>query len=289
MNMRYPIAGLLSLLLISLLSACGSDADYRTTPGGYKYVVHIENGGETPSFGDIVYYRSIIRTEDTVFYQTGKSNLIERARIPEADDPGVKRMNHVLDALMQMSKGDSVTLYFPMDSMEYVPPAYKNVKQLIYELAMIDFESEEKTVREQVKRMDPVRESTVAFFQEYVRGELDDELSTTDSGIKYLIHNEGSGLKPNEGQKVFIDFLALDLSGRAFDNSYQRSVPFFVRWGDPRLLPGWTEALSLLSKGGDGTFIIPAQLAYGATGNKTLGVPENMDILVYFEMVDIKE
>ncbi|MCB0644542.1 MAG: hypothetical protein KDC44_23015, partial [Phaeodactylibacter sp.] len=203
--MKYPIAGCLSLLALCLLMACGTEADFETTPGGYKYIAHIVKGGVKPSYNDVVYYRSIIHTEDTIFYSTGKSNLIERARIPAADDPAAKKMNHVLEALMLMSRGDSVTLYFPLDSLERRPPAYKDVDRLIYELVLVDFESEEKNMREQVKRMDPVRESTVVFFQEYVKGELDDELSVTDSGIKYLIHKEGTGEKPKEGQKVFVD------------------------------------------------------------------------------------
>ena len=289
--MKLPFNFLLVCLLVFVMSACSSDGPTKMTPNGYKYIAHIENEGEKPTYGNLVFYRSTIRSKDTVFYKTTKSNLIERARLPRLEDLGASKMNHVLEALMLMSKGDSVTLFCPIDSLKLkaIPPIYQGVDELIYDLKMVDFKNSDEQVREQAKRMDPARVELTAFYESFKRGEPNVELTTTESGIQYNISKTGSNVKAKEGQKVYLDYLAFDMEGRAFDNSFQREVPFFVRYGDPRLLKGWNEAISLLNKDGEGIFVIPSELAYGAKGNPTLGVAENMDIMVYFKLLAIRD
>ncbi|WP_204322347.1 FKBP-type peptidyl-prolyl cis-trans isomerase, partial [Streptococcus pneumoniae] len=59
--------------------------------------------------------------------------------------------------------------------------------------------------------------------------------------------------------------------GTEFDNSYTRGEPLSFRLDG--VIPGWTEGLKHIKKGGKIKLVIPPALAYGKTG--VPGIPAN--------------
>ncbi|MBV7433941.1 FKBP-type peptidyl-prolyl cis-trans isomerase [Cardiobacteriaceae bacterium TAE3-ERU3] len=91
-----------------------------------------------------------------------------------------------------------------------------------------------------------------------------DGVKTTDSGLQYLVLEEGEGTQPQEGDSVTVNYEGRLLDGTVFDSSYDRGEPITFKLNE--VIPGWTEGLQLMKEGGKSTFFIPAELAYGEQG-----------------------
>lgn len=91
-----------------------------------------------------------------------------------------------------------------------------------------------------------------------------DGVKTTDSGLQYVILEEGDGAQPQEGDSVTVNYEGRLIDGTVFDSSYDRGEPITFKLD--QVIPGWTEGLQLMKEGGKATFFIPAELAYGEQG-----------------------
>ncbi len=87
----------------------------------------------------------------------------------------------------------------------------------------------------------------------------------TDSGLLYRIDRAGDeSLKPRAEDIVKVDYEGKLRSGQVFDSSYERGEP--TEFPLNAVIPGWTEGVQLIGKGGQITLWIPANLAYGPMG-----------------------
>ena len=92
---------------------------------------------------------------------------------------------------------------------------------------------------------------------------------TTDSGLQYKVITAGSGAKPTSDSAVEVHYAGRLLDGTEFDSSIKRGVP--AEFGVTQVIPGWTEALQLMSEGATWELYIPAELAYGPVGQGPIG------------------
>jgi len=86
----------------------------------------------------------------------------------------------------------------------------------------------------------------------------------TASGLQYRIVEEGSGPKPTATDTVKAHYEGKTLDGKVFDSSIQRGTP--ASFPVNGVIPGWQEALPLMSVGARYELFIPSELAYGAAG-----------------------
>jgi FKBP-type peptidyl-prolyl cis-trans isomerase FklB len=85
-----------------------------------------------------------------------------------------------------------------------------------------------------------------------------------DSGLQYKILKEGTGAQPKADSVVSVHYRGTLLDGTEFDSSYERKEPLILPVGG--VIPGWTEALTLMKEGAKWQLFIPAALAYGEEG-----------------------
>ncbi len=93
----------------------------------------------------------------------------------------------------------------------------------------------------------------------------DEQLTTTESGLRYQVIREGFGASPTPAQSVKAHYCGWLTDGTQFDASFDRGAPSDFPLS--RVIPGWTEGLQLMKQGGIYKFVIPGDLAYGARGN----------------------
>ncbi|GAA5315914.1 MAG: macrophage infectivity potentiator Mip [Candidatus Pelagadaptatus aseana] len=91
-----------------------------------------------------------------------------------------------------------------------------------------------------------------------------DGVITTASGLQYKVITEGTGAKPKATNTVSVHYRGTLLDGTEFDSSHSRGEP--ASFGVTQVIPGWTEALQLMSEGSKWELYIPSELAYGAGG-----------------------
>ncbi len=89
-------------------------------------------------------------------------------------------------------------------------------------------------------------------------------VEVTESGLQYLVLENGSGATPGLTDKVEVHYEGTLIDGTVFDSSYQRNetISFPVNG----VIPGWTEALQLMKEGDVWELTIPGDIAYGAQG-----------------------
>ena len=90
------------------------------------------------------------------------------------------------------------------------------------------------------------------------------EVQTTPSGLQYEVLKEGDGAKPTADDKVVVHYTGKLIDGTVFDSSEERGVP--ATFGVTQVLPGWVEALQLMTVGSTWRLFIPSALAYGPQG-----------------------
>ena len=110
---------------------------------------------------------------------------------------------------------------------------------------------------------------------------------TTASGLQYLVLKEGTGPKPKAADKVKANYKGTFIDGTEFDSSLKhgKEPAMFPVTG---VIPGWTEALQLMSVGSKYKLFIPSHLAYGPNGAGR-DIEPNTTLLFELELVSIEK
>jgi len=88
----------------------------------------------------------------------------------------------------------------------------------------------------------------------------------TDSGLYYVVNNEGTGMNPTSNSNVTVAYKGYFLDGTVFDESDANGISFNLN----QVIPGWTEGITYFKEGGEGVLLIPYNLGYGVYGNNAI-------------------
>ena len=111
------------------------------------------------------------------------------------------------------------------------------------------------------------------------------EFTQTASGLKYRILRRADGEKPTASNTVTVHYEGWLDDKTEFDSSYRRGEPTTFALG--QVVPGWTEGLQLVNKGGMIELEIPSQLGYGPKGMPG-SIPPNATLHFKVELLDIR-
>jgi FKBP-type peptidyl-prolyl cis-trans isomerase len=115
-----------------------------------------------------------------------------------------------------------------------------------------------------------------------------DTTTQTNSGLRYIDLDAGTGAAPSTGQRVSVTYTGILTDGTKFDSAPNPNQPFEFEIGKGRVIAGWEEGISSMKVGGRRQLIIPPTLAYGATGIPGV-IPGNATLIFDVTVVDIKE
>lgn len=125
----------------------------------------------------------------------------------------------------------------------------------------------------------------------------------TASGLKYKIIQKGAGKKPADGATVYINYAGYFEDGSLFQSSYENVEKEFGMYDENKakqngyqpfpfpygkkdgLVPGFLEAINLLSFGDKALVFIPSKLGYGERGYGN-AIPPNANIIFEIEMLE---
>jgi cyclophilin family peptidyl-prolyl cis-trans isomerase len=127
--------------------------------------------------------------------------------------------------------------------------------------------------------------------------------TTTQSGLKYKITQKGSGIKPAEGTTFYFHYAGYFEDGTLFDSSMSNVAKAYGKYDANRdaqkgyqafpfvagkkdgMIPGFLEALNMMSNGEKAVFFLPPNLAYGEKGAGGV-IPPNSTLVFEIETYD---
>ena len=102
------------------------------------------------------------------------------------------------------------------------------------------------------------------------------------SGLAYEILKPGTGDYPKATDKVRVFYSGTLITGATFDSNVGgEPVDFQLN----SVIPGWTEGIQKINKGGKIKLYVPSNLAYGEEASQ--GIPPNSTLIFEVELLDI--
>lgn len=105
----------------------------------------------------------------------------------------------------------------------------------------------------------------------------------TESGLQYIIEEEGTGIAPAATDTVEVNYEGRLLDGTVFDSSYERGES--IKFPLNGVIKGWGEGLTYVKEGGKIRLFIPSSLAYGERG--TGPIPANSTLIFDVELIKV--
>jgi peptidylprolyl isomerase len=91
----------------------------------------------------------------------------------------------------------------------------------------------------------------------------------------------GKGAEAVAGKKVTVQYVGVSFATKKqFDASWDRGEPFSFVLGQGRVIQGWDEGVPGMKVGGRRQLVIPAELAYGASGSPPVIGPNETLVFV---------
>ncbi|MGV3613483.1 MAG: peptidylprolyl isomerase [Fluviicola sp.] len=190
--------------------------------------------------------------------------------------------NDVMTKVMIIRNGKA---YKSWSATENFKAAYAKVK------------AEEEIKKAEQAKLDAIEKERIAKiaamseadYRVYLLNEIRKTYPTaqqTASGLVYVIQKEGNGEKAKTGDQVSTHYTGTFLNGTKFDSSRDRNQPLDFTHDVKQMIAGYDEAISILSKGGRGIFVIPYFKAYGAAGRPG-GIPPYSDLVFDIELLNV--
>jgi len=112
------------------------------------------------------------------------------------------------------------------------------------------------------------------------------EAKKTNTGIRYVIMQEGTGARPKPGENVAVLYTGKLLGGAVFDETQDKDKPFRVRVARDQVIQGWDQVLQLMRVGEKRLVVIPPELGYGTRGQAPK-IPRNATLVFIIELLEV--
>ena len=149
----------------------------------------------------------------------------------------------------------------------------------------IDIDESNKIIGEYFNKKQDAKNQRLAIDSKIFleQNKQKDGVMTTESGLQYLILSEGRGNNPTLNDNVTVHYHGTLIDGTIFDSSVDRKQP--ATFPLSGVIPGWQEALQMMSVGSKWKIFIPSELAYGESGSGAIG--PNSTLIFEVELLSI--
>ncbi len=190
-----------------------------------------------------------------------------------------KYKGDLMEGLAKLAEGDSAQFILPADSFMYktagaqvLPDFIRSGDEILFCVRLLDLipkaEFEERQRIEMQKQMEDMSAKSAAEKTNRDEYLLKNGITQqpTASGLTVIMEQEGTGPKPQTGQKVTVHYSGYLTNGNKFDSSVDRGEPFSFTLGKGQVIKGWDEGIAMLSAGAKAKLIIPSSIGYGGRG-----------------------
>jgi FKBP-type peptidyl-prolyl cis-trans isomerase len=296
------------VLLVGAVTLTSCKKTKVTEVDGIEYT-YVKEGNEKAPNGEFLLYNfEVLTATDSVLISTADNPY-----------PGYMQANDSMaiksgmdEIFLNLRKGDSIAFESTAKLIfgENLPPFLTAEDVIKVRLGAFEIMNQEAIqayfdkvmAAEEVKRSERATERFAEedkMIQEYIK-EKGLNAQKTESGLYYVIEEEGTGDPVTPGTTMSVNYAGYLLDGSLFDTSIEALArennvfiegrpyePLPVSVGMGQVIPGWDEGLLLLKKGSKGKFIIPSPLGYGenAMGEK---IPANSILVFDVDVADVQ-
>lgn len=291
-----------------VLASCENDAGTsgpQTTEMGTRYTyVTTNEEGQLPKAGDFVYFHATLKNEmDSVIVDTREQGGDQPVIQAVPDSLVDESLGPVQDVVRKLRVGEQAVIRYNIGEIppQQRPPGMQSDSVLLYDVEITEVINQDEFAERQTKIQQEAAEKAAVVqareeerlefseqvYEDYRDGNLDDELQTTESGLKYVIHEEGDGPEANAGDRVVVQYIGrLASNGEVFDQSFERGAGIPFPLGSGSVISGWDEGIDLLKQGAQATFFIPSELGYGDQGSGQT-IPPGSELVFYVELEEV--
>ncbi len=153
-----------------------------------------------------------------------------------------------------------------------------------YELDKIGPQVDEFMQKKQTSYLAKVKQKNMADAEAlFTKLKENKDVVELPDGLRYQIEKPGTGAYPKPEDTVKIHYTGTLIDGTVFDSSVERNEPLTMPAN--QFVPGFTEGIQKINKGGKIKLYIPPQLAYGDTPNGR--IPPGSTLIFEVELLDI--
>lgn len=304
MKKNFMSVAVAAMMMAGVMTACNQEKvpyeGYQKTENGLYYRFYEQNEGDTPEMGDLIDVTLKCVVNDTTPIIPVMSNTFQLIESLYVGD--------IFEGLKMVHAGDSVSFIVDIDSTFRtffgmpMPEQFLPSDVMRFDMRIEDIypESEyalrmaEKTKKMSAERIEKMKADYPEETAEAAKA-LSNYLAKkkvvcepTESGLYYVMTQEGNGEKPKVGQLVAVHYTGTLLDGTKFDSSFDRDQPIQFPLGLGQVIPGWDEGIALMSKGEKGVLYIPYYLAYGETARGEQIKPFS-NLVFEVELVDFED
>lgn len=303
------VAGLLAF------QSCNKSVDYKKSPSGLEYKLFAKGkdgkleAREMPAAKDSaklnkvgqilrlnMKYEGITAKsgKDTVLLDSYKKGMPFWIPVMKPTFKG-----GLEEAFLSLAPGDSGVFKINADSLfaktfkQPLPAFLKKGSFLTFYIKADKVMTEQDAMMDQqttmMAFMEKQNKADDAAIQKYIK-EKGLQPQKTNSGLYYVVTQQGTGAKPMPGQVVSVNYVGTTLDGKEFDSSKNPALmgkPLEFPIGQGQVIRGWDEGIALLNKGSKATLLVPSTMGYGP--QDTPKIPANSVLRFDVELVDIKE
>lgn len=259
--------------------------DLKPGPGA-RYTLNYDAPGPNAKLGDILLIKvANYNQNDSLLFSSfnGMDPVPLEVTAPEFH-------GDLMDAIVHASKGDSITVLIPVDSLTDFQPVPglvemgQDIKLVIKVMDLMSKPDYEAFLKKSEKEQ---QAKDAKIIEDYLKSK-NIKASKTASGLYYVIDKKGTGPNAQNGQTVSVDYIGTLINGKQFDSSRKPGgQPYTFKLGQSPVIQGWQEGIPLLNKGAKAHLFIPSHLGYGIQGAGA-DIPPNAVLIFDVELVDIK-
>ena len=297
----------------TLLTACDGGGDYQTTDSGIKYKYISKGGGEEAKPGEVMILNMVYKDgKDTVLFST----LDQGDPMPMPVDSTWKDDGSIYEVFRLLKKGDSVEIkitaegFYIKTARQPLPDSIDAKSLFTFNIGVEDVMAMDSFRTYQMKIFEKQQERAAIRAMEQLKKDKDIienylkenniEAQSTESGLRYVVLEEGKGPQASQGDSVVVDFTGSTLDGKMFYTSNRKMAeekgvleegnpyePLSFVIGAGRMIPGVEEGISLLKEGSKARLYLPSEMAYGERGAGP-DIKPNQVLSFDVELIDIK-
>lgn len=291
-NIAYGV-----VVLMLIITACGGSTSFTTENGTeVKYITQGEGDLAVDTMVSLLKVKYTTESGKVLMESTEDNPMPLKISKSATADQG-----ELFEVLSMLRTGDSVGFelvaseLFEKTFRAPLPDSIPADSKIKFDIAYIDQLTEAgyyEMVQEKAEKAAEKQKTIDAELLDEYLAEKGIEATTTASGLRYVVTEEGSGPKPENGQTVEANYAGYVLDGTYFDTSIESVAkeqgiyregrpyqPFSFPLGQGRVIKGWDEGFALLNVGSKATLYIPSTLGYGTRGSGPVIKPNS--ILVF--------